>query len=392
MKVLHIIPSYYPAFKYGGPIESVRSLNIALSKQGVYVDVLTTNAGVKENAELVLNEWVLKDGVRIKYCPMYFYEHYTFSPTLLMDAIRISTTYDLVHITGFWNFPVLAGSLASMLSNSPYVISPRGALYEDAINIKSKAIKKMYYFLLARHYLQQANAVHFTTDDEKSNVARFIRLPAKTFIVPNGLDITKFSNLPQKNLFRNKHSIPVDKKLILYMGRIHKQKGLELLIDAFARLSRFYSNLHLAIVGPGDFKYVNKLQTKSSANEITDKVSFIGLLSGEDKLSAFADADIFVLPSYFENFGMSVTEAMICGVPVVISDKVGISGDIQRNFAGVVVNLTEDSLCEGIRSLLENTSMRNQIAEKGKQFASNSYNIQVVAERMLDVYKEVLKP
>lgn len=389
-KILHIVPSYYPAFKYGGPIESVRELNKALFRKGIEIDVLTTNAGLENGNNYVKNEWIYDEGVKIKYLPAYFYEHFTFSPQLMIDSIIAAKNYDLVHITAFWNFPVLAGSLASLMSKKPYIISPRGVLHKDAINMKSKNIKKLYYFLVASHYLSKANAIHFTTVDEEINLAKFIKLKSKSVIVPNGLDLSRFNNLPSCGLFKEKYPILQGKKILLFLGRINKQKGINLLIEAFDLLSKNYKDLYLVIAGPDNDNYCNEVKSFLRKKDLIERVVFTGLLKEDEKYSAYLDSDIFVLPSYFENFGMSVVEAMACGLPVVISNKVGISEDVRKDNAGVVVDLNVESLVNGIKQMIEEPQMAKKISENAKKLVYSKYDVNNVADMMICAYENVL--
>ncbi|MGC9219327.1 MAG: hypothetical protein ACP5G8_08020, partial [Athalassotoga sp.] len=136
MKILSICPSYYPAFKYGGPIQSVHLLNKALAQKGIIVDVLTTNAGLEDRKDIPINKWVNLDGVNVKYLKYYGYEHYNFSPSILFQTFKIIENYDIVYIPAVWNFPVLVGSLASIFKKKPYVIAPNGSLYKKALSIK----------------------------------------------------------------------------------------------------------------------------------------------------------------------------------------------------------------------------------------------------------------
>src|SRR3989338_10325400 len=174
MKILHITPSYYPAFKYGGPIESVHLLNRALVKQEISVDVLTTDSGLKDRNDIVLNEWIYHNGVHVKYVRCYFNERYAFSPLVLNILLSQVKNYDLVHLTALWSFPVLAGANVCLLYKKPYLISPRGMLYYDALNIKSKNLKMLYYELFAKSILNKASAWHFTTIHEKNNIAPIV--------------------------------------------------------------------------------------------------------------------------------------------------------------------------------------------------------------------------
>lgn len=389
MKILHIIPSYYPAFKYGGPIESVYLLNKALAKRGIEVTVLTTNAGLENRKDILINKWVELEGIQIKYLPYYFYEHYTFSPQLFFDVVNNISKYDLVHITAFWNFPVLSGSIGSALNKKPYIISPRGVLYDAAINIKSKWIKKLYFSLIGRHYLNAANGIHFTTRHELEGIADFIKINTKSFVVPNGLDLSRFTNLPEKGLFKNKYPALKDRKYILFLGRINRQKGLDILSKAFSNLANAFKDLFLVIAGPDESGYKKELEKQFIDYKLSQRVIFPGMLT-RDKLSAYIDAEAFVLPSYFENFGMSVVEAMACGVPVVISDKVGICREVQASNSGIVTETNAVSLYKGIKNLLDNPNLCNEIRTNARRLVEEKYNIEVIADLMINAYNEII--
>ncbi len=238
MKILHVTPSYYPAFKYGGPIESVHLLNKALIKKGIQVDVLTTKAGLDGEQNIGCNDWVDVSGVRVKYFPYCLGDNYNFSLNLFLSLLKGVKNYKLIHISYVWNFPVLAGGIAASLFEVPYLISPRGTLCKEAIEIKSKQIKKLYFSLISKHYVNSANGIHFTSEDEKRNVVDYLNIKSKSYIVPNGIDLSEYENLPDKNQFKLKYPILSGKKYILFLGRINKKKGLDILVDSFKLLSK----------------------------------------------------------------------------------------------------------------------------------------------------------
>ena len=388
MKILHITPAYYPAFKHGGPIESVHLLNKALVKKGIAVDVFTTNAGIDKDSHIELNKWIAINGIRVKYLKYFFYEHYTFSPSLLFAVFKKVKNYDLIHLTGVWNFSVLAGALACMLNNKPFIVSPRGVLYRDAINIKSKFIKLLYFNLIAKHYLKRASAIHYTTEDEKEHT--FKKINNTSIVISNGIDLSYFNNLPSKGSFKSKYPHLKDKKYILFLGRIHKQKGIDLLIEAFKLISNKYKDLYLIIAGPDSIGYKKEVERFLAGNNLLNKVVFTGMLSGKDKLAAYVDAEMFVLPSYFENFGMSVIEAMACGIPVIVSNRVGIYKEIEASNAGIVVDLQPENLYKEIKNLLENPNLEYKVSTNGKQLVKEKYDIYNVAVMMYDAYKKII--
>ena len=393
MKILHVIPGYYPAIRYGGPTESVHLLNMALAKQGIYVDVLTTDSGIKDRNDIVLNEWVYHKGVRIKYLRCYFSERYAFSPSVFNLLLRQTKNYDLVHLTALWSFPVLAGACACMICKRPYIVSPRGVLYNEAINLKSKELKKLYYSLMLGSVLEKATAWHFTASHERDNVSPMVSNcinESKSIVIPNGIDLNDYENLPVKGSFKKRYPGLGGNKYILFLGRLNKKKGLDILVEAFREILQVDNKCYLVIAGPDD-GYEKTIKNILNSYKISDRVIFTGILKGENKLAAYVDAELFVLPSYSENFGMSIVEAMACGTPVIISNRVGICDDIEEFNAGIVVAPIAKLLVSGIRNLLTNPTLSREISINAKRLIVEKYDIDKVASLMINAYQSVLQ-
>ncbi len=393
IKLLIISPSYYPAFRFGGPIQSVHLLNKALVKKGVIVDVITTDAGQNENYKFTRLQdykidkdgFYLIDAVRVKYLSFVGYEHYNFSLTLVKEIWKRIENYDLVHITAVWNFPVLVGAVISLIKKKPYIISPRGTIYKETIELKSTLFKKLYFNLFAKYYLNKASVIHFTTQDEKDKVTKYLKLRPPSFVVPNGIDLSAIEQQSGKSI------APItDKNYILILGRIDKKKGFDILIPAFAGICKNHNDLKLVIAGDDTVSYAQEVRKIIEVNRITDRVNFTGQVTGDDKWDLYKNALMFVLPSYSENFGMSVVEAMACGCPVVISDKVGIYKEVLENNAGIVVKTDPKSVEEGILRLLNDEKLRITITDNAKAMVIKYYDIDKVAEQMIEQYKIVI--
>jgi len=422
MKLLHISPSYYPAFRFGGPIQSVHLLNKALVKKGVKVDVLTTNAGLAQEQRKKIkdksketpfdspdrsgqaasrrdrqgdtNGWVdpsLLDnadkaetsGLRVKYLDFVGYEHYNFSLQMVKKIWKVIDDYDLVHITAVWNFPVLAGALISLIKKKPYIISPRGTIYKETIKLKSTSIKKIYFNLFAKQYINKASAIHFTTKDEQEKVTKYLGITAPSFVIPNGIDIRSIA------LSAESKARIIDKKYILILGRIDKKKGFDILIPAFANIIKKFNDLFLVIAGDDKSPYAQEVRKMVEEKKISNNIIFTGQVTGDDKWALYKNALMFVLPSYSENFGMSVVEAMACGCPVVISDKVGIYKEVADNNAGIIFKTTVESVEEGILKLLNDEKLRETISNNGKSMVEKFYDIDKVADEMIEVYERI---
>ncbi|MDI6889644.1 MAG: glycosyltransferase [Thermodesulfovibrionales bacterium] len=426
MKLLCVIPSYWPAFQYGGPIASNHNLNKALVKKGIDVTVYTTNVGLGERVPI--NKEVDVDGVKVTYFGfMKFFEFmgttgWQFSLPMTRALRKNIKNFDLVCVISVWNYPVTVASHYSRKYKKPYIISPRGLLYPYTTGKKSWK-KLPYYYLVAKRDLKGAAAIHYTTDDEAEKCHLFLGLKNQAIVIPNGIDLSKFNDLPPKETFKERYPYLKDKKVILFLSRINWKKGLDILAKAFGMLAKERDDVHLLIVGNDEGGYSEKVKgwvkeygmnyvdcgLKGNPAEVVKgtlhrggrlgikegikdvHVTFTGMLTGQDKLKAYVGSDLFVLPSYSENFGMAAVEAMACGVPVVISNKVGIYKEIQENKAGIVVDTNAESLYKGIKSVLDNENLARELSTNGKKLVENYYDIDKVADRMMEVYEGTLK-
>jgi glycosyltransferase involved in cell wall biosynthesis len=268
-----------------------------------------------------------------------------------------------------------------------------------------KSLKKLpYYHLIVKRDLQSAAAIHYTTKSEADQCHQALGLKNKAYVIPNGIDLSEFSNLPDKFRLKERYPYLKEKKLILFLGRIHRIKGLDILVQSFAKLAKDRDDVHLVIVGKDEEGYGEKV--KNLINEhglnygdyragdkegkLNPEVSFTGMLKGNEKLEALSGCHICVQPSYSENFGMSAVEAMACRIPVVISNKVGIYEEVQKMNAGIVVDADAQSLYEGIKLLFENYELREKIAINGRKMAEEYYNIDKVAESMIEMFHELI--
>lgn len=388
MKVLHVTPSYFPAIQFGGPIQSVHLLNKSLIAQGVRVDVFTTNAGLESQKMYQSANWHDVDGVKVKYFPYVGYVHYNLSWKLFRNLLKSVAQYDLVHITAVWNFPVLAASLACRLRGVPYVISPRGTIYPETIALKSTLFKKFYYQLFARSCLNHAQAIHYTAADEHQKVSQSLKLKPEAWVIPNGIEIQEFKKIYPSSLW-GYQPLAVYKPYLLFMGRISRKKGLDILVKGFSIIAAHFPQLQLVIAGPDEEGYLAEVIQMVENEALIDRVVFTGMLKGKEKILAYQKAKAFVLSSYSENFGMSVVEAMACGTPVVISDQVGIHSDVQRHHAGVITRTNAESVADGIRSLLENPRLCNEMALAGEKLVESHYDINSVARTFINYYQKL---
>lgn len=402
IKKLCVVPSYMPAIKFGGPVFSVHELNKALVKKGMDVTVYTTNAGL--DGEVPANREVELDGVKVTYFSFVNSLEFLgptgwqYSPPLARALEKNVPRFDIVYIVAVWNYPVWAAARYAEKSGKPYVVSPRGLLYP--YTFKKKSWKKLpYYHLVVKGLMRAASAVHYTSRDEADACHPFLGLQNRAAVIPNGIDPGAFASLPSGTDFKARYGIPPEGKVILFLGRLNYKKGLDILVDAFGMLLRERRDAHLVIAGGDEEGYGGKvkewirgagLSYRDGGHAAGESVIFTGMLEGREKLAALSAGDLFVLPSYSENFGMAAVEAMAAGLPVVISDQVGISNEVRENGAGVVVDASAGALCGAMKLLLDDDALRRRIAENGKRTAKGLYDIDGVADKMAGFYAEAI--
>ena len=394
MKLLCVVPSYWPAFQYGGPITSIHNLNRALAKKGIVLTVYTTNAGLDK--KVPINQEVDVDGVKVTYFAFTkFFEFlgatgWQFSHSMSRALRENVGGFDLIYIASIWNYSVAAASHYCRKYKKPYIISPKGLLYPYTAG-KRWWKKLPYYHLVAKRDLKNATAIHYTSEHEAEECHSYLGLNNQAIVIPNGIDLSEFNGLPAKGNLCECYPVLKDKKVILFLSRINWKKGLDILVKAYAMLAKERSDVHLLIVGNDERGYIKKVKGWIKDYELGKKVTFTGILTGKKKLEAFAGSDLFVLSSYSENFGMVIVEAMACGLPAVISNKVGIYKEIEKNKAGVIVNTNAESVYNGMKQILENSELKKEIAINGRRLAEKYYDIDKVAEKMIKVYKETLE-
>ncbi|MEK7555446.1 MAG: glycosyltransferase [Patescibacteria group bacterium] len=388
MRILHIAPTYFPACHQGGPISSVHYLNKWLVKKGVDVTVYTTNIDGLGVLDVALNRLIDIDGVKVYYFPATF-RPWQYSYSLHRALKKNLRNFDAVHITSTFLAASTLGAYYSKKFNKPYIISPRGNLMKEPLS-GGLLKKKIYLFLIEKRNLAAASLIHFTVEAEKDEYLKAGLPLKKGVVIPNGLDLEEFSKRPPLKFFRKKFKIGDNKKIVLFMGRLSWIKGFDALIPAFAEVIKKNPDTVLALVGGDEKGHKKNVEFLISNFKLKDKVMFTDILTGEDKIAAFQESDIFVLPSYSESFGMAALEAMYFGLPVVITKNVGISPSVEKVSAGIVVEKDERQLSGAILRILQNLELGKEMGERGKRLVEEEFSCQSVAERFIKAYNELI--
>lgn len=386
MKVLHVIGSV--GHLRGGPSFVISNLTRALASRGVEVHVATTDDnGPEQRLRVPTGIPLCKDGV--------FYWHFRRQTGFYACSMPLAkwlwlhvSDYDLVHIHALFNFSCTAAAWAAAARGVPYVVRPLGVLNRWGFRNRRPLLKQVSFRFVEGPILRRAATVHYTSEQECSEAHRVAAL-SQAAIVANPAN-PPIHVEPLKGQFRARYPEFADRKLILFLSRLDPKKGLDLLITAFARARETNTSLALVVAGSGEKTFVQGLEQQAARLGIAQHVLWTGFLSGDLKAAALADSDLFVLPSYSENFGLAVLEAMAFRVPVIVSDQVAIHREIARADAGVVVPCEEQALATAMSSLLASQETVLRIVNNACKLLVEEFSSRVVLDKLLAVYQGVI--
>jgi len=386
MKILQVSTSFKPAWETGGTCRVAYEISKNLVKRGHRVTVFTTDRGEKR-INVQKNQPVLIDGIRVYYfrnISNYLAKKKTVIPYYLPAiAKRQVKDFDIIHMHEHRSLLTAIVYHYARKYGVPYVLQSHGSLPR----MGKQGLKKLYDWVWGYRILRDATKVIALTETETEQCRIMGVDEDKIEIIPNGIDLSEYENLPEKGEFRKKYGIQDNEKIILYLGRIHKTKGIDLLISAYADLIKKLDNVRLVIVGPDDgFLPFLKKQVKDL--KINHKVLFTGPLYGKEKLEAYVDADVFVLPSIYETFPNTVLEACACGTPV-IATKAKHKHDWIHNKVGYVVERDKHHLQNAIVKILKDEQLRKNLGKEGKRLIKQRFNWEKIVEKFEDIYSSV---
>jgi glycosyltransferase involved in cell wall biosynthesis len=365
VRILHVVPTYLPATRYGGPIYAVHGLCRALAARGHEVRVFTTNVDGRSESAVPLDADVMLDGVRVRYFRSELRRLY-YSRRLQRALNGEAKSFDVVHLHSVFLWPTYAAARAAAAASVPYVISPRGMLVPELIRERSRWMKTLWLRLFERRTFANAAAIHLTSLREEDDARRTGMPLPHPFIIPNGIDIVPRPDVPR------------DERTVLYFGRISWKKRIELLIDAMVQLPE----ARLMIAGNDDEGLTPKLRERARVAGVGDRVTFAGAIDAAAKWDLLAGAAMLALPSISENFGNVVLEEMMMETPVVLSEGVGLAEDVRNARAGIV---TAD-FAGAIRTLLADAALRAEMGRNGRSLVESQFTWPAVAARMEEAY------
>jgi glycosyltransferase involved in cell wall biosynthesis len=385
LRILHVVPTYIPAYRYGGPIYSVHGLCKALVLLGHDVSVFTTNVDGDNDSDVPLGQPVDIDGVKVSYFPSKRLRRLYWSPPMKTSLEKQIPNSDIVHLHSIFLWPTWAAARSARRMGTPYIIAPRGMLVKELVARKSHFAKSLWISLIERNNLEHAAAIHVTTENEKEEARKFgFTLPAVS-TVPNGVDVEELRKCPI-NIAPSISDIIQKKPFILYLGRINWKKGIDRLIPALSHVP----DVPLVIAGNDEENYRPEIETIATSHGVSDRITFTGFVYGDDKAALLQNASVLVLPSYSENFGNVVLEAMAVGCPVVVTPEVGVADLVQSSGAGMVIIGSPETMGRGLQQMLSDPQRRKRMGERGRQTVEEHFTWSSIGAQMVGLYEKII--
>ena len=380
MNVLLYTPNYYPATRYGGPVRSTHGLAKALVARGHAVDVYTTNVDGTETLDVPLDHPVERDGVRVRYFEVEAPRRLYRAPRMaraLREAMRWA---DCVHINGVFLLPGAQAARAAERASRPYIISPRGMLVRGLIKARSALAKRSWIALMEQRSLARAAAIHVTSEVEGRELRALGMRTGPVELIPNGVDPPRRIDEARRDaLWRG---APPGRR-VAFVARLDWKKGVELAIAAVRSLH----DVHLRLAGPdeGGLRAALERELAASGGDGA-RVRFVGTLEDEDKWAFLDGADVTLVPSLNENFGIVVAESLAVGTPVVCTDGVGARALVEALDPTSVVRRDCNAISRALAGLLGDDARRARLGAAGRTLVAERYGWDGIAARMADLF------
>lgn len=383
-RVLHVIASISP--RRGGPSTAIWNTLRSLQQRGFAVDLVTTDDdGPDSRLKVPLGEFIEYQGFRVCFFSRQT-SFYAASWPMLRWLVSQVRHYDLVHTHALFTFAPLAAASVARAYGVPYILRPAGMIERWSRSNRRRILKRLSIALLEGPLLRAAAAVHLTSRSELDQAADL--KPGNATLIPLGL--------PASDDPREDRGVPEalldlkQRRTILFLSRIDPKKGLEGLLHALALLVREQPTATLVIAGDGGTAYVATLKRLCEQLGIIAHVHWIGFVQGELKQALLRHSEFFLLPSWSENFGVAVVEAMAAGLPVIVTSAVGVSDLVRDYSAGIVADNTPDALHDAMTELLSSHQLRQKMGAAGVKAVAENLTLDVYGQRLDALYRSLL--
>jgi glycosyltransferase involved in cell wall biosynthesis len=384
MKVLHVIPSLASA--HGGPTRALGLMERSLVALGVIVETVTTD----DDGDQSYNGKpccmpLAENGVTRRYFHKWL-EFYKVSPGFGRWILKHARDYDVVHIHALFSFTSVIAAWAARRAGVPYVLRPLGTLSPYGMRQRRPLFKRLSLACIEGPLLRDAAAVHFTSAQEAQE-AEDLGLTVRGRIVPLGLPTSVAGNA---DAWPQRLGLPLGANCLVFLSRLDPKKNLLGLLAAAELLKERGYDLHWLIGGDGPADYVVQLQRQSNVHGLEGCVHWLGRVDGQAKADLLATGQLFVLPSFAENFGIAVAEALAAGLPCVVGEGVALGQAIVEQGAGLTVAPDAESIAQGVEYFLADAPRRTTAALAARQLAESEYSQDVMGQRLVTMYSELL--
>lgn len=379
MRILHVIGSV--SRLSGGPATAVLAMSRALTAANVDSEIVTTDDdGGQRRLQTDTGQAVRYGGTLVRFFPRQL-RTYSYSRPMSRWLDKQVCNYDVVHCHGLFCHSPIAGSTAARRQGRPYIVRPVGVLNRWGLANRRRIAKKISLLLLERPILQHAACIHATSISEKDDIAlQGVRRPIE--VIPLGLDI---DSLNAASTDDGPNETQAD--YLVYLGRLHPIKRIELLLEAFSKLLRHAPELELVVAGCGEPEYETFLKGEANRLGVAQNVSWPGFVAGPRKARLLREAAVSVLPSDSENFGVAAAESMALGTPIVVRRGVGLAKFIADNNCGLVSGDSADELANDIVRILANEELAESMSRSSAAAALREFGPKRTAQRLVEMYE-----
>mgnify|MGYP000682585756 CR=1 FL=1 len=384
----------------GGPRNAILLLNKYLNKKGINSVIFTSDKGLK-NYNLIYKKVINYEETKVIFYPYpnnFFskvvnklYYSALFSSQYYKGLKNLIKEFDIIQVHQFFTLVDLNTFYFCSKYKKPLILKPSGSISKETMSFKSKIFKELYLKFFGKKILDYVVVINALSDIEKVRIEKVIPTHSnKICTIPIGLELEKFKN---ENL-KIYEIFPFlkNKDYILYLGRIHRIKGINILVQAFFEIIKELENIYLVLCGPDNNKYAKEIKKNIKKLGIENKIIFTGPIYDEElKISLLKNAKIFVAPSYYESFGRSIIEALAAKVPVITTNKVGVYKEIKENKAGLIINPNFNELVSAIKMLYNNSALTTCLIENGNKLVQEKYDIEKNVNKFIELYEYVYK-
>ncbi len=377
MKILQITPFFSPLA--GGSAEAAMQITRALAKRGHQVTVFSSDF-----SHINSWQWRLNGQAEVVYFPITFSAaKFYITPSMIPALAKRVRDFDIIHMHNYRTFQNMIAHHYCLKYKIPYVLQPHGSLPIE----QGRQMLKSLFDLQGLSILRHARQVITLTDREKKQAIKMGAMPKSISPVPNGVDLDDFAHPPPIGSFRKKFNFADDDKIVLFLGRLNWIKGLDLLVEGFARLKD--PKAWLLICGPDD-GYLRQLRKLRERYDLNGHMILMLPRYGDDKLVLIQDANVIALPSLYETFPMVALEAMACGKPIIVSDQCGIANLISfPKMCGAVIPTSSEAVWMALTSIINHPNWQRELGENGKALVAREFTWDKIAPRLEAVYRSL---